>query len=380
MIRIILLLSAIVLIGCDDFCDEVPTTEINSEQIGAFEYYFEKEIPIELKDGIALVGRNEMVILPFDTTKEKHIINDISADRLHYNEFDTIVQIDNSFFKLNPTSRTLKFLYTPPFTIHDFCLTPNHGICYVWGNVFVEPPKFNYYNFETRENTSLFYYHEFIPNGDLPYDSYQSYLDNSGVLKLLMNTPSSHSSDAEGVIYNINLDEIKIEDRWFYSNKRLLKIIDYNDFNTLDITYQNNGKRYLEEFNFTSRRTESSYSFKNSFSSARYSIHEDFLSVVYYGLDIEKKTEFLNWKTGEIIFSIESVDDYDSILSELRCFENQYVAITNKNKNKAILLNNTGCIKHELLCEENISNIIHLSSSEVIIRNENNGIEYLKIE
>ncbi|MCB9309554.1 MAG: hypothetical protein H6567_05795 [Lewinellaceae bacterium] len=332
----------------------------------------------ELNDEICIITKNSIKIYSYDTLKTnyEHFARIGGA---FVTQFDTIVQIDNSFYRFYPTQRKFDHIFTPPFTIFDFCVTPSHGIGYIWGNIFVEGPKFNYFDFNLNTNKTLFEYAKLIPNSNQPYFNYQTFLHND-TLKLIIRTGNT-SNASKGNYYLINLQTLQITD-YNYTNKLETRIISYNDFENIDLKFElNEGGAEIATYNIKSGSALTAYKIKNNaWYDSDYFFDSEHLSISKISYNSDNKTEYINWKTGEIYFSINTPKLYKNVFVGIRHYKDKMVILYNQRQNTAIIYDKNGCIINQLLAKNNIVDIIYLDTKKVIILNDKNEIEFFKLD
>jgi len=361
-----------------NYCFESGHT-LNSTVIGhKYDDDFVHLLTLDLGDEICIITLNAIRIFPYDTLKPSYQLNE-DIGGVVVNQFDTIIQLQNSFYRFYPSSRTFEHIYTPPFSIFDFCVTPNHGIGYIWGNIFTEPPKFNYFDFRLNQNTTLFEYAKLIPNSNQPYYDYQTYVEGDS-LKMLLNT-GNVSNSAVGVFYSINLTEVKLVDAFPFSQKLQTKIIDFNDFKNLDIAYGLvGGGAELSTYNLKTGIGTNTYSIqKNAWYESEYFYDKNFLSISYLHLSGLENTEFINWRTGEKFFSIKTPEEYRDAFVGIRHFKDKMVVLFNQSLKTGIVYDQSSCIQHEITAKNNIQRVIYMDSLKIITLSDTDEVELFKL-
>lgn len=366
-------------------CETPDFKQIKGIQVGTYPDDYHHLLTLVVHNKICIITRNAIRIYPADTTQSKFEMLDLKINGAVVNAFDTIVQIDNSFYRFYPGLLTFEHIFTPPFTIHDFCVTPNHGIGYFWGNIFVEPPKFNYFTFATGENKTLFETAAFIPDSPQPVYSYQTYL-NKDTLFVLMITGNKDAPFADnGVFYKVDLSRVRITGRWTYSGKSSLKIVDYNDFNVLDIGY---GIRFNDlsimaeaaDFNVATGVSQNKYRFKNAWYDSRFSIKKDWLAISYHGINTTQKTELIHWKTGTKLFSIDTPEPYKSALVEVFHNDDKALVLSNSDVSTALVLSSNGCAGFELVAKHKIKYVLSVTEQTIFVLTEDNTVEVFPLK
>jgi hypothetical protein len=285
-----------------------------------------------------------------------------------------VIQIDNSFYRFYPAERELEHIYTPQFTIHDFCVTPDHGIGYFWGNIFVESVKFNYYTFSLNRNETLFEYSKFIPDSNQPYYDYQTYLKQDS-LWLFLRTKNVSRSD-QGVFYSINLFDTSEILKMEYENMLSVRILDYNDFENIDVVYglpQSNAE--ASSINLVSGSKVNEYRFANSWYESEYHIDENNISITHHSISQLKTTEFVNWKSVIRHFSVKTPDGYNSAFVGIQHYEESLVLLFNQKLDIAIGFSQDGCKLFKLIAQNNIESIVYMDNEKVVTLSDKNLIE-----
>lgn len=375
----------IILLGCSkekeneiSYCQSELKNEISGFVIGNYDDSHHHVLTIGLKNEICIITRNSIRIFPYDTINPKYQI-DGNFKGAVVNEFDTIIQMDNSFYRFYPTSRELEPIYTPQFSIHDFCVTPNHGIGYMWGNVFVEPPKFNYYTFGTSENKTHFEYAKFIPDSPNPYRQYQTYLKDDS-LRLFLSTDVDPSNAHKSATYRINLQDTVIKNRLYFT-KGSLHVLDFQDFEIIDIKYGNaHNQALIATHNLISGATDLHYSFTVNWMKSSHFVEGDNLSITYKHLSGSDKTLFVNWRTGVKYFSVVTPEEYFSTRAQIQHYDDKLVLLYNQDRNTAIGFDKYGCKQFEIIGEDNINSIVYMDDEKIVTLTDQNLVELFRIE
>ncbi len=361
-------------------CESPDFKQSKGIQVGTYPDDYHHLLTVVVHHKICIITRNGIRIYPADTTQSKFELLDLKINGAVVNAFDTIVQIENSFYRFYPGLVAFEHIFTPPFTIHDFCVTPNHGIGYFWGNVFVEPPKFNYFTFATGENKTLFETAAFIPDSPQPVYSYQTYRNKDTLFVLMITGNKDAPFGDNGVFYKVDLSRVHITGRWTYSGKSSMKIVGYNDFNVLDIAY---GIRFNDlsimaeaaDFNVATGVSQNKYRFKNAWYDSKYSVKNEFLAISYHGINTTQKTELIHWKTGTKLFSIDSPEPYTS--SQVEVFHNEQMplVLSNSNVNTALVFGTNGCVSFELVSEHKIQYILAATEQTIFVLTVDHTVE-----
>ncbi len=384
-LKVIFIALLIIVMGCSKekdnqipYCQNGIKNEITGFAIGNYDDSSVHLLTIDLENEICIITRNSIRILPYDTLNPKYqLVGDFFGAVV--NEFDTIIQMDNSFFRFYPSSREMEHIYTPPFTIHDFCVTPNHGIGYMWGNVFVEPTKFNYYTFSTGQNTSYFEYEKFIQDSPNPYSRYQTYLKEDS-LRLFLQTADVSTAHTT-VIYNINLQDTIIKNRLERTNEGSLYVVDFNDFENIDILgTTTSGEEYIGTYNLVSGLTKQYYNFTRSWLKSSYYLDGENLSITLKYFSYSNKTEFVNWKTGVKYFSVVTPQEYYSTRVEIQHYDDKLVLLYNQDRNTAIGFTKYGCKQFVIIGENNINSIVYMDDQKIVTLTDQKVVELFKIE
>ncbi len=334
------------------YCQNEINFEISGTAIGTYDDSFSHLLTIALENEICIITRTSIRIFPYNTLNSKFQL-DGNFNGAVVNEFDTIIQMDNSFYRFFPTSRQLEHIYTPPFSIHDFCVTPNHGIGYIWGNTFVEPLKFNYYTFSTDQNKTHFEYAKFIRDSLNPYKQYQTYLKEDS-LRLFLRTVDV-SNTLGGVMYRINLEDTIIKNKLAYAGKSLINVLDFHV-------------------------TKSDYTFPINWLKSSYFIDGDYLSITLKHSSNPDQTEFVNWRTGVKCFSFVTPYEYLSSFVQIQHYEDKLVLLYNQRRHTAIGFDKNGCKQFELIAENNINSIVFMDDQKIVTLNDQNTVELFKIK
>lgn len=363
-------------------CNDDVVKKIVGEEIG--EYYDEHHhvLTIDLEDEICIITRNYIRIYPYDQSKPNYVLDEKIFGAI-VNEYDTIIQMNNSFKRFYPSTRAYEHLYTPRFTIHNFCVTPNHGIAFIWGNLFVESPKFNYFTFSENKSKTLFEYHTFIPGHPMNQQSfYQTYLAN-GVPYLFLIT-SGTSTIKPGSVYKINLEDTIIVEQKELPKHQSFRMLHHNDFEKIDIihSYPDPNKiGGISTLNLTNFSKENVLSFDLSFLKTAFHAGKEFLSLTYLHLhNTPYITEFYNWKTGEQYFSVETPNEFRSAFAEIHHFEDKIVLLYNQRGNKAIGYNNEGCQIFELHSENFLESIVYMDDKKVVTKSDQDFVEVFRLD
>ena len=375
----------VLLLGCkkDDAnpCEQpLPEKITYGKILGTYENYGQHKLSINLKNEICLISRDEIVIYPFDPTESVYRLQDqFDFNGVVVTEFDTIVQRENTFYRFYPSTREFSYIYTPPYSIHDFCVTSNHGIGYYWGNIFVESMKFNYFNFEQNTNQTIFEFSEFFQETAGQYGPFQTYFRDNKLHLLMRTGDASNFIAGTGVFYNINLDDHLLESRLGYTNKIELKVLDFNNFNTIDVSYGVNGQGEVAAFNWRSLELVQSYRYPINFLNSSYYINNDYLSISLHSISPEKITAFINWKTHEILFSTPTPKEFQTPFVRVRHYQNEYLLLYQQRFNIALVYNSHGCISNTLIANGNFHDIMYLDNERIIVLNDQKQIEYFNL-
>lgn len=244
------------------------------------------------------------------------------------NEWDTIVQIKNTFYSFFPFKRKFEYLETAPFAIHDFWGTPSLEIGYVGRNIFVDLPKFNYFSLPTYTPKTLFELRSFLPQGRPPFQKNLSYVENDN-LSLLFGTGSIINH--QGVMFKINLHELN------FKGKRWITVLELDNFKNMDRVFglsENN--KTLSTFNLITGALKNRYIFTETawWSSNHFTSVENIL-MAYFKHNTYEKLEFINWKNHVQHFAINPSDGYLSIYSNVCHSDGIQRLLINPKKNEA---------------------------------------------
>lgn len=382
--KLVCYLVAIFCISCDKDMENIVCNEevknLTSRVIGdGVDDYHHHILNIDLGNEICIITRNMIRIFPYDTTISPYEL-EVEIGGAVVNDYDTIVQLNNTFYRFFPTQRKFQFIYSPPYTIHDFCVTPNHGIGYIWGNLFVEKPKFNYFYFDDRKNVTLFEYSKLIHESSYMY--YQTFLKNDS-LNLFLNTNSISRTDV-GTFYNIDLNNAKIIDSIKYSFKSSIRIIKAENLENLDIRYENGtNSAIFSTFNLKNKIESNIFQLKNNaWYSSLYSYDDEYISVAYKKgtSKATPKLQLYNWKKNRMIFEVNTPEDYLFQLGEICHFRDEYVALSGTGQSKAILIDNAGCLKYNLNFKNVTKNFLCQDSKKIVTLNNAGEVELVKLQ
>lgn len=333
---------------------------------------------IDMGSEICIITRNMIRIFPFDTSISPYEL-EVEIGGAVVNDYDTIVQLNNTFYRFFPTQRKFQFIYSPPYTIHDFCVTPNHGIGYIWGNLFVEKPKFNYFYFDDRKNVTLFEYSKLIHESSYMY--YQTFLKNDS-LNLFLNTNSISRTDV-GTFYNIDLNNAKIIDTLKYSFKSSIRIIKAQNLENLLLRYENGtNSAIFSSFNLKNKIESNIFQLKNNaWYNSLYSYDDEYISVAYRaGTSKDTPTlQLLDWKNNITIIKIPTPDEYLFQLGEICHFRDEYVALSGTGQSKAILIDNTGCLKYNLNFRNVTKSFLCHDNKKIVTLNNAGEVELVQL-
>lgn len=360
-------------------CNKDLVKGIFSEEIG--EYYDEHHhaLTIDLDDEICIITRNYIRIYPYDQSEPNYVLNAKIFGAV-VNEYDTIIQMNNSFKRFYPSTRAYEHLYTPPFTIHSFCVTPNHGIGYIWGNIFVENRKFNYFTFE--ENKTLFEYHTFIPGYPKNQPAfYQTYLD-SGVPHLFLITSGLSTIDP-GSFYKVDLNDTVIIKQKVFPKHITFSILDPNDFEKIDAihSYPDSKIGGVSTLNLTNLSKENVLSFELNWLKTRYHIDQNFVALTYlFSHETPHLTKLYNWKTGQEFFSVETPIEFRSAHTYIHNFNDEIVLLYNKKLNRATGFDKQGCKIFKLNSKNFIESIVYMDNKKVITKSDQDFVGIFRLD
>lgn len=338
---------------------------------------------LNLEHAVCFINRQNLVIIPYDTTELTYTLEkDIRG--VVVNESDTILQIKNSFYRFYPSKKVLEHIFTTQAFVHNFCLTPNHGIGYMvqysgWGPLF-----FEYFDFKKNTSKTYFNFIEFFPGDLSTYKHFQTYLDE-GIMHLAIFNNVKQYTEREN-FYKVNLEDLSILQQKEFVDRKIGKVLNYNNFENIDIHFNitrlsigDKKNSELGTLQLSDLSRQNLFRFASGFLSTHYFISNDFISISHRSSQPKAFTfELINWKTGSEFFNIQIPEDY-KFNHNIHSYNDEIVLLYNNDLNKAIAFDKSGCKIFELVSKNLISDVIYMNDKIVITINEQDIFELFNI-
>lgn len=352
-------------------CTNTEISKISSTTIGQYGESSSHLMAIDLGNEICLISRSRMKHIPYDTTKEVfEIIDEHNFDGVAVNQYDTIILRDNIFYRYYPSERRFEHIYTPSYFVFDFCVTPNHGIGFIWGSLFHQPDEFNYFDFDRNRNYRLFLVSELIE--DNPVYNYQTYIKDDS-LKLLMLT--GYNASAYKILYDVDLAKPSV----LYREKieyPISRDLDFGNCSDIRLNYVSGENFVVSDYDWITKQYSNKYSFPRRYTERAYSIDSSQLSVVLH----YDRMEFIDRGNIEKNFTIDLPTEYHTLFAETEVLFDQYVILYQQKSSQALVYDLNGCVKQELYAKHNIKDVLMCNKDRIVIRNDLNQVELFELK
>jgi hypothetical protein len=340
--------------------------------------YTRRLAAMNLENEYCLVTKDYIQFISKELEVETFKIPDLYIHEIQVTEYDTIIHMDNSFFRFYPSKKELKHIYTPPYFIQQFHVLPNQGIGYIWSTVFIEPSKFNYFDFSTSTNKTIYRESDFFPEYsiELLNRHFITYLENDSLHMLLKFDKKYIDS---GYFYKVNLESKKILETKFYENKEIKHLIGKMDDDLIRIKYETQSSGvYALENPFTNNQ-HMGFKYPNDYwNSSEQTTLGNYICIL--DKDYPNPTITLyDWTKEEMLWKID-VNNQDIGLGKIFMSSLGVIFYTSKGNIVEVFTYSDGCLLNKITTNKIVDEVLCSDTESILIVNKNSKYEILKVK
>lgn len=376
---ILLLAIAMVLPSCKkeaiDPCAHQEDQTLQSIEIGAYPDHYWNRLTLDLEHDLCVITKNAIHYFPKTETGTPFVLKNINVDHVVVNEQDTIVLIDNKFIRLFPSTRQMEMIFSVNQGVSfEFSVTPGHGIGYT--NTIMFTDYFNYFDFETRTNRTLFKVGDILANIAHSIRNFHTYIRNDSVHLLVsadnIDIPFNHHI----IVYDVNLQNNKIRLRNDLENMKSFRIEKMHDNENLMIISSSNSDKPFQvaNYNLESNTFYSSYRTQANWFKTKHYINGDYLCYSLWDDNHQNSDVYLiHWPTGNEILQVKTTHNVHGVHS--RNIGEDYLVTFTEKLNIALVYDKGGCPLYKLASSSNFNDVLSATHDYIITINEDGVVE-----